>query len=274
MLRLHLRPRGAWRTAFALGLLLAALGIGTLTPGAPAQRGDAAGNFQIVLAGIAADSAGALRRPTPATPGDVEVWVRVNITITAMELAATGSGALPVQITASVEARIPSAGQGPAPVIGHFTISPEGTDSAGCDWTRTVTQENFGMTVFDSGDAPQLGGTVLATMVGPEWFYNVKCKGLDVARSPAAGVEGLFYFLRQAMDPYRTGDKVRIPITRQSESSCVAGVKQISGTSLTSSYQVTVYVYAGNVPCAIPPPLPPSQLPPPPLTQPQQAPQE
>jgi hypothetical protein len=212
----------------------------------------AAGGFRIIVPNLASDSARAAPppTPTPAPTSDSQRWVKIFITITAEELAVTSSGTLPVRIFATADAPLPGVLDTPTPVTGTFTISPHGTDSAGCVWTRTITQPNFTMTVGHSGDL-----SILASIVAPEWFYTMRCPGNPAAfRFPDFGEEGLFYFLQQVMSPYRVGNSVRLPTDVDSSGGCLKRSATFRSSSFNGEAQVDVYVYQKDWPggCLLP----------------------
>lgn len=231
----------------------------------------AAGKWKLIVPAVAADSARP-PAPTPTPVFDTERWVRVEIRIRALELAATASGTLPVLIHATAEAPVRNALDPPITVTGDFSITPEGTDAVGCTWTRTDASSDFKMTVYYNS-AGNLD--VLLSFVSPEWHYTVTCPKVGVVtRSPAFGEEGLELFLRDLMQPYRTNEVpngVRLPMTVTTADHgldpCIRRSAHFSGSGIqTNPAEVAIWVYQPGYPGACNPelpPLPPLPTPPP-----------
>lgn len=229
----------------------------------------AAGKWKLIVPAVAADSARP-PAPTPTPVFDTERWIRVEIRIRALELAATASGTLPVLIHATAEAPVRNAFDPPITVTGDFSITPEGTDAVGCTWTRTDASSDFKMTVYYNS-AGNLD--VLLSFVSPEWHYTVTCPKVGVVtRSPAFGEEGLELFLRDLMQPYRTNEVangVRLPMTVASGGEpCIKRVAYFIGYGIqTNPAEVAVWVFQPGYPGGCDPvglpPLPPLPTPPP-----------
>lgn len=213
----------------------------------------AAGGWKLVVPNVAADSA---RRPTavptPTVSFDSERWVRIEIRIHALELAATGTGTLPVLIHATAEGRLPGAFDAPVTVNGTFTITPEGSDEVGCNWVRADSSTTFKVT-FHYNAAGNLDA--LLGIVSPTWHYNITCPNGFTFRSPAFGEEGLETFLRDLMQPYRTSEVangVRLPMTVVSapnQPPCIKRSANFTGTGIqTRPAEVGVWVYQPDYP--------------------------
>lgn len=219
-----------------------------------------------IMPGLAADSAvGPVGTPPTF---DTRRWVRIYIRVNAQEIAATLSGTLPVQISAIAEARIPTVLEPPSVVDGTFLITPEGTDSKGCSWDRTITPttpNKFKLSVFPSGDS-----SILASLESSEWFYTVTCLlpsggTTPPIRSPAIGAEELTGFLSEVMQPYREGDRVRLPTQLVDDpGGCVKRSVQFAGSNVRASVIIWVYVYQPDFPGGCDLPIPPLPPPPPP----------
>jgi hypothetical protein len=251
-----------WRQLVGMFVVVAAL-IAVVVAGRDGDSVGAAGKWKLIVPGVAADSARP-PAPTPTPVFDTERWIRVEIRIRALELAATGSGTLPVLIHATAEAPVRSALDPPVTVTGDFSITPEGTDAVGCTWTRTDASSDFKMTVYYNS-AGNLDA--LLSFVSPEWHYTVTCPKVGVVtRSPAFGEEGLQLFLRDLMQPYLTNEVpngVRLPMTVASGSEpCIKRVAYFIGYGIqTSPAEVAVWVFQPDYPGGCDPvglpPLPP-----------------
>lgn len=221
----------------------------------------AAGPFRMVVPGIAADSAPGAANPTPTPtptpppgPGSPEeLWVKVDITVEALELAVGPSGTMPVNIFATAQGRMPSATDLPILVTGTFTISPHGTDAAGCTWTRTITKPDFELIIYHS-----TGLSVRADLEVPEWYYTLQCPKGPPVRVPAFGEETLFNFLLELMAPYRVGDGVLLPTPiyqgYANPPGCLKRSATFTGTTFKGTTTVDVYVYDKDWPggCLLP----------------------
>jgi hypothetical protein len=250
-----------WRQL--VGMFVVAAGLTAFVIGARASGpAGAAGKWKLIVPGVAADSARP-PAPTPTPVFDDERWIRVEVRIRALELAATGSGTLPVLIQATVEAPVRSALDPPVTVVGDFSITPEGTDAAGCTWTRTDARSDFKMTVYYNS-AGNLDA--LLSFVSPEWHYTVTCPAVGVVtRSPTFGEEGLELFLRDLMAPYRTNEVpngVRLPMSTttadQGLDPCIRRSAYLKGSGIqTNPAEVAVWVYQPGYPGQCNPALPP-----------------
>lgn len=257
-----------WRQLVGVFVIVAAL-IAVVIGGREDGPATAAGKWKVIVPAVAADSARP-PAPTPTPVFDNERWIRVEIRIRALELAATGSGTLPVLIHATAEAPVRNALDAPVTVTGDFSITPEGTDAAGCTWTRFDESSDFKMTAYYNS-AGNLD--VLLSFVSPRWYYTVSCPKTDViTRSPASGEESLELFLRDLMQPYLTNEVpngVRLPMTVASgEEPCIKRVAYFSGRGIqTNPAEVAVWVfqpgYPGGCDPAGLPPLAPLPTPPP-----------
>ncbi len=214
------------------------------------DRAAAAGTHRRIVPGVAADSA---RPPTPLpTPiYDTERWVKVQVRITALELAVTESGTLPVAINATAKARFPGPFDAPITVPGQFSVTDEGTDAL-CDWSRVDVSTDFKMTVYYNS-AGNLD--LLLSFVSPQWHYSVACKAGGPYRSPAFGEEGLELFLRDLMAPYRTNEVangVRLPmniVSSPTANPCIKRSAKFSMTGIqTTLAEVFVWVYQADWP--------------------------
>ncbi len=253
------------RLAVAVFLVLAGIGAVFVASQGASNGAAAAGPFRIIVPNLAGDSAPPSAQPTPTPtptpigggPNAPERWARVDMTITARELAATASGLSPIQIYASASVRLPTALDGPITVTGTVTLSPHEVDSAGCTWTRTLTNPNFTMTLYYSGDL-----SVLAGVDGPEWYYMVQCPGdprpPPPVRFPAFGVEGIRYFLQYALAPYRTTEGLRLPTQvytgYPSGVGCLKRWAVLNQTAFNADVEVDVWVYEPGYPggCLLP----------------------
>jgi hypothetical protein len=251
-----------WRQLFGVFVLAAGVSIFVMAGRRDYPVG-AAGKWKLIVPGVAADSARP-PAPTPTPVFDTERWIRVEIRIRALELAATGSGTLPVLIHATAEAPMRSALDPPVTVTGDFSITPEGTDAVGCTWTRTDASSDFKMTVHYN-TAGNLDA--LLSFVSPEWHYTVTCPKVGVVtRSPAFGEEGLELFLRDLMKPYLTNEVpngVRLPMTVASGGEpCIKRIAYFIGYGIqTNPAEVAVWVFQPGYPGGCDPvglpPLPP-----------------
>lgn len=190
-----------------------------------------------------------------AAPG-AELWVNIQMVITAKELAVSSTGLSPIRIETSSSQRIPAAGEAPTVVTEAASVSPHEVDEAGCVWTRTFTKPNLEMTVYDSGDS-----SILAGVDGPDWYYQVQCPGdprpPPPFRMPAFGSEGLRYFLQYALAPYRVTEGLRLPTSPHTGGpGCVQRSATISGSAFNADVEVHVFVYQADVPggCLLPVP--------------------
>lgn len=249
-----------WRQL--LGLFVLAAGLTTFVIAASEGPARAAGKWKLIVPGVAADSARP-PAPTPTPVFDSERWVRVEIRIRALELAATGTGTLPVLIHATAEAPVRGALDAPVTVTGDFTITPEGTDAVGCTWTRTDASSDFKMTVHYN---PAGNLDVLLGLVSPEWHYTVTCPGAGVVtRSPAFGEEGLHLFLRDLMQPYLTNEVpngVRLPTLVSDAASglgpCIKRSAYFKHSGIQANpAEVAVWVFQPGYPGGCEPALPP-----------------
>ncbi len=250
------------RTGLFFVLLPGAAALAMLVAGnqrqAPALAAD---KWKMIIPGIAADSG---RHPTstPTPEFDTDRWVRLTIHIRALELAATGTGTLPVLIEASARAPLRSELEGPVTVTGEFTITPEGTDAAGCSWSRGDVNREFKITVYYNA---RQNLDVLLGIVSPTWHYDVTCPGGKGFRSPKFGEEGLELFLRDVMQPYLVSEVpnvVRLPTNVATETPCIKRVAYFSAHGMqTDPAGVVVQVYQPDYPGGCEPvdlpPLPP-----------------
>ncbi len=241
---------------FAAGMLTFMIAGGA---GAPTT---AAGKWKLIVPHVASDSA-VPPAPAPTPVYDTERWVRVEIRIRALELAATGSGTLPVIIHATAEAPVRSAFDPPVIVTGEFSITPEGTDDADCTWERTDASSGFKMTVYYNS-AGNLDA--LLSFVSPQWHYTVTCPDVGlVTRSPSAGEESIEMFLRDLMGPYLTNEVpngVRLPMPVASAGHgldpCIKRSAHFTGSGIqTNPAEVAIWVYQPGYPGECNPELPP-----------------
>ena len=233
------------RSVRRVAALLLVFGVALAAVGAPqgTRPGVAAGQFVLRMPGIAADSATGTAPGSPPAPESGR-FVRFDIDIHAQELAATAGGTLPVYIQAIVEVPLPGTGEPPNARMAQFTITPEGSDSAGCTWDREDVQSIMTVRVYPSGSTD-----VLASFESPTWHYLVACPNVgQVSRSPAFGEESLELFLREIMAIYFTNEVpqgVRIPMEPGSEPlGCLTRKQFIEGTGLQATRaRVAIRVY-------------------------------
>lgn len=194
--------------------------------------------------------------PTPieGPTSEPELWVMIHMTIAAREPAIIAGGLSPVQIFASARARLPTVLDGPITVIGNVTVSPHPNAPPECSWPRTLTKPDFKMTVYHSGDL-----SILVSVDGPDWYYTILCPApAPPIRFPAFGEEGIRYYLQYALEPYRTGDGVRLPTDvytgYPSGSGCLKRWAQIQASAFNADVQVDIWVYQPDYPggCLLP----------------------
>lgn len=200
----------------------------------------------MIVVNVASDSAPARPQPTY----DTERWVMIAITMTVWELGVTDTGTSPVRIFATARARLPTVLEGPVTVTGTVTLAPYENRPDDCVWTRTVTNPNFKMTVYHSGDL-----SVLVGGDGPEWYYMIQCDEDPPVRSAQVP---FFLLLESALLPYRTTEGVRLPTAvytgYYSGSGCLKRSAQIQGSSVNADVEVDVWVYQPDYPggCLLP----------------------
>lgn len=171
--------------------------------------------------------------------GAADLWVNIQLSITAHELAATDTGTMDVPINASISGRIPTSGQAPVIVTGNAFVGPHGPDSAGCTWARTFTNDVLKLTVYPSDPA-----SVEVGLEGPDWYYVVQCPGdsSPATRIPAFGDEGLRYFLEYALWPDHTANGVRLPTAVYASPTGGSGCIKRSASYTTSAFNADVFV--------------------------------
>jgi hypothetical protein len=191
--------------------------------------------------------------PAGVSPSDPELWVNIQMSIEAQELAVSASGQSPILISTTSSGRIPAAGEPATVVTGLASVTQHAVDDAGCAWTRTFTKPDLEMTVFDSGDS-----SVLVGVDGPDWYYMVQCPGNPPPpplRSPAFGEEGIRLFLQTVFSNEREADGVRLPTSPYAGGAgCVKRSALIRRSSGFADVTVSVFVYQANVPggCVLP----------------------